>query len=87
MHITFLTYGSQGDVEPFVALGKGLRRAGYDVRLAAPEVFSRLVTSYGLNLFGPRGNPEHLIRNLQVSEARSVQESKETSEGSGGLST
>ncbi len=68
MHITILTYGSQGDVEPFVALGKGLRRAGYDVRLAAPEVFSHLVTSHGLDFVELPGDPEHLIRNL-IGEA------------------
>jgi len=68
MHITLVTYGSQGDVEPFVALGKGLRRTGYEVRLAAPEVFSRLVTSHGLDFVGLPGDPENLVRNL-VEEA------------------
>ncbi|MGB7417232.1 MAG: glycosyltransferase [Thermosynechococcaceae cyanobacterium] len=33
MHITILAIGSRGDVQPFVALGVGLKQAGYQVRL------------------------------------------------------
>ena len=34
MHITLLTYGSRGDVQPFLALALGLQKAGHTVRLA-----------------------------------------------------
>ena len=34
MHITILTVGSRGDVQPFIALGVGLKQAGHQVRLA-----------------------------------------------------
>ena len=43
MNITLLTYGSEGDVAPFAALGKGLVQAGHQVRLAAPQKFDFLV--------------------------------------------
>jgi UDP:flavonoid glycosyltransferase YjiC (YdhE family) len=33
MQIAILTSGSRGDVQPFIALGVGLRGAGYQVRL------------------------------------------------------
>jgi sterol 3beta-glucosyltransferase len=52
MQITILTYGSRGDVQPYVALGLGLQRAGHRVRLAAPEGFEGFVTGYGLD-FAP----------------------------------
>lgn len=42
------TYGSRGDVEPFVALGKALQDAGYDVVLAAPPDFCDWIASFGL---------------------------------------
>lgn len=37
MRITTLTYGSRGDVQPYIAVGRGLQRAGHQVRLAAPR--------------------------------------------------
>jgi len=34
MKIALLTYGSQGDVQPFVELGTGLVQAGHQVTMA-----------------------------------------------------
>jgi sterol 3beta-glucosyltransferase len=34
MHITILTVGSRGDVQPYLALGRGLKAAGHRVRFA-----------------------------------------------------
>ncbi len=48
MKITILTLGSRGDVEPFVALGKGLMRAGHDVTLCTSVSFKSLVSRHGL---------------------------------------
>ena len=33
MRITIIAPGSQGDVQPYVALGNGLKKAGHTVRL------------------------------------------------------
>lgn len=52
MKITILTVGTRGDVQPFVALGLGLQRAGYEVRLAAESTFESFVGEYGLE-FAP----------------------------------
>jgi len=35
VRVAVLAIGSRGDVQPYVALGLGLRAAGHDVRLAA----------------------------------------------------
>lgn len=48
MNITLLTFGTRGDVQPFVALGAGLRRAGHEVTLATGTGFEALVTEHGL---------------------------------------
>lgn len=64
MHVTLLTYGSRGDVEPFVALGEGLLRAGYEVRLAAPDALSSLVSSHDMAFVGLPGEPDQLIEGL-----------------------
>ncbi len=45
MHVAILTYGSRGDVQPFVALGEGFSRAGHSVRLCAPEKLGVLIRS------------------------------------------
>jgi len=55
-----LTYGSRGDVEPFVALGVGLRRAGHSVRLAAPAPFQALAEAYELTFSALPGDPDQL---------------------------
>jgi hypothetical protein len=34
MHITIVTIGSRGDVQPFIAFALGLQRAGHHVRIA-----------------------------------------------------
>jgi sterol 3beta-glucosyltransferase len=47
--VVILTSGSQGDVRPYIALGLGLLRAGYQVRLGAPETYRTLITSLNLD--------------------------------------
>lgn len=46
--IVLLTTGTRGDVQPFTALALGLKRAGYDVCLAAPENFLTEIARHGL---------------------------------------
>lgn len=62
MRITILAHGSRGDVQPYVALGIGLQRAGHTVRLAAPESFESFVTGYGLEFSPLAGDPTQLMR-------------------------
>jgi UDP:flavonoid glycosyltransferase YjiC (YdhE family) len=61
MRITILTVGSRGDVQPYVALGVGLKGAGHDVRLATHEPFRDFVASNGLE-FAPLGaDPKQIL--------------------------
>jgi UDP:flavonoid glycosyltransferase YjiC (YdhE family) len=64
MRIILLTYGSRGDVEPFVALGKGLQGAGHTVRLAAPALFESLASSHGIEYIPLPGDPDRLVQDL-----------------------
>jgi len=48
VRVAILTAGSRGDVQPYVALGGGLRDAGFTVRLATHVGFRELVESHGL---------------------------------------
>ncbi|GAA4997042.1 glycosyltransferase [Actinopolymorpha pittospori] len=46
--VLVLTLGTRGDVQPFVALAKGLLRSGHDVVVAAPERFADFVAGHGV---------------------------------------
>ena len=49
MNILILTFGSRGDVQPYVALGKGLKARGHTVTICTCSRFSSLVTDHRLN--------------------------------------
>ncbi len=55
--IALLTYGTRGDVEPFLALATALVRAGYQTRLAAPRPFEALAAAHGVPFVGLEGDP------------------------------
>ncbi|GEM_PF-1602702 len=48
INITIVASGSRGDVQPYIALGHGLKAAGYGVRLLSSENFETLVREAGL---------------------------------------
>jgi sterol 3beta-glucosyltransferase len=48
MQITLIAFGSRGDVQPAVALAKGIQAAGYDIRVAAGKNFESWIQSHGL---------------------------------------
>ncbi|WP_214401906.1 glycosyltransferase [Pseudonocardia lacus] len=50
MRILITTFGTRGDIQPYVALGGALRARGHEVALAVPEGFRDLVTGAGLAL-------------------------------------
>lgn len=64
MRIALLAYGSRGDVQPFVALGVGLRAVGHRVLLAAPARFAGLAQAHGLDFTALPGDPDQLSRAL-----------------------
>jgi len=57
MRVLFVTIGTRGDVQPYVALGRGLRARGYDVRVATHARFAALVTDNGLEFASLSGDP------------------------------
>ncbi len=56
MKITIIATGSRGDVQPYVALGQGLQKAGNSVRFVTHENFSALVSAYGLEFWAMEGD-------------------------------
>lgn len=68
MKVNLLTLGSQGDVQPFVALGRALVRAGHAVTLSTAAQFEPFVTRHGLPFCPVNGDF------LRLKEAEGVME-------------
>ena len=69
MNITIIAPGTQGDVRPYVALGKGLQDSGHQVQVATHQNFAALVAGCGLTLFPLHGDMEGLMRDPTVGVA------------------
>lgn len=61
MNVTILSVGSRGDVQPYIALGRGLAQAGHTVRLTTHETFKALITNYGLDFSPIGGNVKAIV--------------------------
>jgi sterol 3beta-glucosyltransferase len=68
MHFGLFTYGSRGDVQPYIALALGLMNCGHQVTLAAPQNFKNLVEGYGVTFHALHGNAEELVYSPECME-------------------
>lgn len=74
MNIVLMLGGSRGDVQPYLALGLGLRRRGHAVTLAAPGDFADLIEPYGLGWHRiPFDVRDVVARQLEDGTANAVQ--------------
>ncbi|KAI0307934.1 glycosyltransferase family 1 protein [Multifurca ochricompacta] len=62
LHFTFLTIGSRGDVQPYIALAKGLLAEGHRVRIATHGEFKSWIESHGIEFGYVGGDPAELMR-------------------------
>jgi UDP:flavonoid glycosyltransferase YjiC (YdhE family) len=51
-----------GDVRPMVALGSGLKKAGYGVRIATFRTFEKFIREYGLDFAAIQGDPRKTMQ-------------------------
>lgn len=65
MKVTIIAAGSRGDVQPYVALGKGLKEAGHTVRVLASQDFQNLITAHGLGFFDMGGSMETVAQSME----------------------
>ncbi|MBN1452700.1 MAG: glycosyltransferase family 1 protein [Anaerolineales bacterium] len=68
MRIVIIAPGSRGDVQPYIALGKGLQNAGHFVRLVSHSNFESLVTSYGLEFWSFGNDVQDAVENSEMRE-------------------
>src|SRR3954451_7035090 len=71
MKVSLQTFGTRGDVHPFVALGIGLRKRGHDVTVATALDFKAMVEQAGLE-FGeiPRRTTDHFSNPAVIKSIR-----------------
>src|ERR1700744_2775461 len=62
MRYCLVTYGSRGDVQPFIYLAQAMKAKGNEVILAAPSNFEELVKSYGVKFYPLFGDAEELVK-------------------------
>lgn len=62
LKITCLTIGSRGDVQPYIALCKGLLAEGHSARIATHAEFKDWVEGHGIEFAPIAGDPGELMR-------------------------
>lgn len=73
MRIVIITIGTRGDVQPFVALGVGLKQAGHTVTICTSSRFQSFISEYGLNYAYMN---DELLKLLDTDAGRAAIESK-----------
>ena len=68
MRIVIIAPGSRGDVQPYVALGKGLKNAGHFIRFVSHKGFESLVTSYGLEFWSVDSDVRDIVESNIMRE-------------------
>ena len=75
MNIGIFTYGTRGDVQPYIALALELMDRGHQVTIAAPENFAAFVEGFGIAFHPLYGNAEE---GMNAPEGHSVLRSENT---------
>lgn len=68
MRIAIIAPGSRGDVQPYLALGKGIRDAGHEVRLLSHENFEGYIKTHQLEYWPLRGNVQEVAESQEMRE-------------------
>ena len=68
MKLSIIAIGSQGDVQPCVALGRGLADKGYAVRIVTMETFRDMVLDQELDFIPVEGDAQALTGDFMNSE-------------------
>ena len=62
LRVTCLTIGSRGDVQPYIALCKGLLAEGHQPKIATHREFEPWVRKHGIDFAPVEGDPAELMR-------------------------
>ena len=65
MNIGIFTYGTRGDLQPYIALALGLMDKGHKVTLSATEDFKEFVEGFGVSFQPLWGNAETMMNSVE----------------------
>lgn len=68
MQVVIIAPGSRGDVQPYIALGTGLKNAGHVIRFVSHQNFESLVKSYGLEFWSVDSDVKGIVENNEMRE-------------------
>jgi UDP:flavonoid glycosyltransferase YjiC (YdhE family) len=66
MRIAIIALGSRGDVQPYIALGKGLKKSGHTIRLVTHQNFEDLVNLHGLEFWPVEGSVQDIAQSKEM---------------------
>jgi len=66
--IAIATIGTQGDVQPYVALSLALQKRGYSVVLGAPNDFREMIEGCGLEFFSLGSHIQNFVKQSNLDE-------------------
>lgn len=66
MCITILSIGSQGDIQPYLALAVGLKNEGYEVKFAANSNFAGLAAQYDMDFYPIQMDSFEFVQNPEA---------------------
>ena len=73
MKIFIITVGSRGDVQPYVALGKGLKGAGHHVTICTCSSFESFIKDHGLDYgYMNNGSSAKVTRERHLGVAETI---------------
>jgi len=68
MRIAIIALGSRGDVQPYIALGKGLKKSGHTLRFVTHQNFEELINLHGLEFWPIEGNVQDIAQSKEMQE-------------------
>ena len=68
MKITVNTFGTRGDIQPYIALSLGLQQAGHSGRILTHQIFEDFVREHGLDIYPLQLDPRQVLVNQALSE-------------------
>lgn len=68
MKITVNTFGTRGDIQPYIALGLGLKRSGHSVRIFTHKIYESFVRRYDMDFYPFDLDPRQVMINQALAE-------------------
>lgn len=69
MRAAIICIDTRGGIQPYLAVGVGLKKAGHDVVVIAPKNYKEFVESVGLECFGIDGDIQSLVKEPENADA------------------